>query len=483
MNKNKKLYITTTLGYVNAEPHIGHALEFIQADVLSRYFKKKLGKENVFFNLGTDEHGLKVYTKAQEEGLSIEKFVNKYAQRFKDFCELFYVEYDNFYRTSDKDHHKAAQEFWKRCDEKGDIYKKKYSGNYCLGCESFLTERDLVNGKCPYHYKEPELKEEENYFFKLSKYKEPLLKWLDENPDVLKPSNKLGELRKLINEAEDISISRLRENLPWGIDVPNDPEQVFYVWFDALTNYVNVLGFGSDEKKLNEWWPGIQLFGPDNLRFQGSVWQGMLASVGLEQTKKLLEHGMVLGPDGRKMGKSLGNVISPFDQEEKFGAEIVRFYLLTGIATYADSAYKEDDLINMYNSRLANNFGNLLNRVIHLANSKKVEINNEKKVEKDFKKKVDTLEKEIVKLYDDYEIALAGEKIDELADFGNKYITEQQPWDENKGTKEITNVLNNLSYLLKVVINLYEPIIPVSSKKADKALREKEGIILFDKIS
>ncbi len=166
---------------------------------------------------------------------------------------------------------------------------------------------------------------------------------------------------------------------------------MFYVWFDALTNYVNVVGFGEDEEKLNKWWPGIQLFGPDNLRFQGSIWQGMLASVGLPQSKRLLEHGMVLGPDGRKMSKTLNNVISPFDQEEKFGAEVVRFYLLTGIATFADSAYKEEELTNMYNSRLANNFGNLLNRTIHLANSKEVEINNVEAVEKSFRKEVDRI--------------------------------------------------------------------------------------------
>jgi methionyl-tRNA synthetase len=483
MNKNEKLYITTTLPYVNAEPHIGHALEFIQADAISRYFRKKLGEENVFLNLGTDEHGQKMLEQSKEEGLSVQEFVDKYAQRFKDFCKLFFVEYDYFYRTSDPEHHKAAQEFWKRCDEKGDIYKKKYSGLYCVGCERFLTEKDLVDGKCPDHDKEPELKEEENYFFKLSKYKKHLLKWLDENPEVLKPRKKVGELKKIIKETEDISISRLRENLPWGIEVPGDPEQVFYVWFDALTNYVNVLGFGSDEERLNKWWPGIQLFGPDNLRFQGSIWQGMLASVGLPQSKRLLEHGMILGPDGRKMAKTLGNVISPFDQEAKFGAEVVRFYLLTGIATYADSAYKEDDLVNMYNSRLANNFGNLLNRVIHLANSKEVEINNEQKVEKEFKEKVEKYEEEIENLYNEYEIALAGEKIDELADWGNKYITEEEPWGKGKEKEEVEAILNNLSYLLKVIIEFYEPIIPVSCQKALQALEKREKIILFEKIS
>ena len=427
MNK-QKIYITTTLPYVNAEPHIGHALEFVQADALSRYFRSKLGKENIFFNVGTDEHGQKIFNKAKEEGLSLNDFVDKYAQRFKDFCKLFFVEYDNFYRTSTPEHHEAAKAFWKKCEEKGDIYKKRYSGRYCIGCERYITEKELVDGKCPDHKTVPELKEEENYFFKLSNYSEPLLKWLDESKDFLKPESKIPELRKIISEIEDISISRLKENLPWGIEVPNDPEQVFYVWFDALTNYVNAVGFGTDEEKLSEWWPAIQLCGPDNLRFQGAIWQGMLASVGLPHSSKLLVHGMVLGPDGTKMSKTIGNIISPFDQESKFGAEIVRFYLLTGIITYGDCAYKEDDLINMYNSRLANNFGNLLNRTIHLANKKEVEINKEQYVEEDFKKTVDTYGEEVESLYEDFEISLAGEKIDELADYGNKYITKEEPW-------------------------------------------------------
>lgn len=480
--KNSKLYITTTLPYVNAEPHIGHALEFVQADALSRYFRNKIGKENVFFNVGTDEHGQKIFEEAEKEGLTVQEFVDKYAQRFKDFCELFYVEYDYFYRTSAKEHYKAAQEFWKRCDKKGDIYKKKYKGLYCVGCERYITEKELVDGKCPDHNRVPELKEEENYFFKLTKYKKTLLEWLDKNPDVLKPKRKLVELKAIIEETEDISISRLKENLPWGLEVPDDPEQILYVWFDALTNYVNVLGFGTDEERLEQWWPGVQLFGPDNLRFQGSIWQGMLASVGLPFSKKLLEHGMVLGPDGKKMAKSLGNIISPFDQEKKFGAEIVRFYLLAGISTFADSAYKEEDLINMYNSRLANNFGNLLNRVIHLANSRGVRIGREDSVEKEFKEAVDALESEIKELYEKYEIALAAEKVDILADFGNKYITEKEPWEKNKEEVEVEAVLNNLSYLLNSVIEYYNPIIPSSCTKAKQALKDQEKIILFEKI-
>jgi methionyl-tRNA synthetase len=208
----------------------------------------------------------------------------------------------------------------------------------------------------------------------------------------------------------------------------------------------------------------------------------MLACAGLEHTRALLEHGMVLGPDGRKMSKSLGNVISPFEQQEKYGAEIVRFYLLTGISTFADSAYKEDDLVNMYNARLANNFGNSLNRVIHLANSKGVKINDEKNVEEEYRTKVDTYRKEIESLYENYEISLAGEKIDELADWGNKYITEREPWSKNLGHKDVETILNNLSYLLKTVVRLYTPIIPQSSMRAEKALDNVEKIILFNKI-
>ncbi|NLZ24521.1 methionine--tRNA ligase [Candidatus Dojkabacteria bacterium] len=478
----KKLFITTTLPYVNAEPHIGHALEFVQADTIARYFREKLGKENVFFNIGTDEHGLKVYTTAQRENMDIRAFVDKYSQRFRDFCKLFFVEYDYFYRTSSTDHHKAAQEFWKRCEAKGDIYKKKYSGLYCLGCERFITEKELVDGKCPDHGIVPELKEEENYFFRLSKYREHLLDWINSNPGVLKPKQKLEELRAIIKDIEDVSISRQRKNLPWGIEVPNDPEQVLYVWFDALTNYVNVVGFGSDEKKLKEWWPGIQLFGPDNLRFQAVIWQGMLISAGLEHTLRLLEHGMVLSSDGTKMSKTKGNVISPFEQEKKYSAEIVRFYLLTGILTYADSAYKEDDLVNMYNSRLVNNFGNLLHRVLHLSNRYSVEINNESTVEEDFKQSVSKYVREIEGYYNDYEIAYAGESIDRLADWGNKYITEREPWGSKVSAKERENILNNLSYLLQLVIHFYTPIIPSSSELAKKALYDRENIILFKKI-
>lgn len=482
---DNKFYLTTTLPYVNADPHIGHTLEFIQADVIVRYFRKKLGKENVWFNTGADEHGLKIYQKAIENDKTPQEYVDYYSGKWKEFCELFLISYDTFYRTSDQSHHKLAQEFWKKSEQKGDIYKKKYEGLYCVGCEEFKTEKDLVNGKCPLHNIEPVFVSEENYFFKLTNYRQELLNWLDSNRDLLKPETKFEELRNWVKNMEDISISRVKEKLPWGIEVPGDPKQVMYVWFDALTNYTNVFldeKNPDDQTKLNTWWPGVQIFGPDNLRFQGAIWQAMLSSAGLSHTVKLLCHGMILASDGTKMSKTIGNVISPFDQFKKFGAEAIRFYLISAINTFGDSPYKEDDLINNYNAHLANNYGNLLNRVIHLSNKAGVEINQYESVESEFKSKVDNFRTQIENAFESYELQTAANKISELASFGNEYITVNKPWEIKDDLKKVKNILNNLSYLLSVINDVYEPIIPHTSEKAKVALEKREPIVLFPKI-
>ncbi len=482
MINSEKFYITTTLPYVNADPHIGHTLEFIQADVITRYMRSKLGDENVLLNVGTDEHGLKMYTKAKDAGQTPQEYVDHFAGRWQDFCKLLNISYDTFYRTTFESHHKAAQEFWRKSEENGDIYKKKYEGLYCVGHESFITEKELVDGKCPEHGTEPIVHSEENYFFKLSKYKQQILDYYDQNPDVVKPAHKLNELRNWIENMEDISISRMKENLPWGIDVPDDPVQVFYVWFDALTNYVNNVGFATDEEKLEKWWPGVQIFGPDNLRFQGAIWQGMLASVGLPFTRLLLCHGMVLAEDGTKMSKTIGNVVSPFDQAEKFGVEAVRYYMISGMATFADSAYREEDLINSFNSHLADNYGNLLNRVIHLAEKKEADICRVDDVETEFKAKVLSFKQRAEAYYDEFELQLAAQEANELATFGNKYIDDNKPWEKEKNPEEVGAVLNNLSYLLAIVTDLYSPIIPEATAKAKEALAKREKIILFQKI-
>lgn len=482
MNNNR--YITTTLPYVNADPHIGHTLEFIHADILARYYRKKNGKDSVFFNVGTDEHGLKIYQKAEDNKKTAQEYVDFYAGRWQEFCELFSISYDSFYRTSDKKHHKLAQKFWEKSSQNGDIYKKKYEGLYCVGCEEFKTEKDLVDGLCPLHNTKPITISEENYFFKLSKYKDTLLKWLDENGEDIKPEHKITELRNWIKNMEDISISRVKEKLPWGIEVPGDPEQVMYVWFDALTNYTNVF-FDEDfddKTKFEKWWPGIQFFGPDNLRFQCAIWQSMLLSAGFAHSAKLLCHGMVLAEDGTKMSKSIGNGISPFDQHEKFGTEAVRFYLGAGLPTYSDSPYKELDLINLYNSHLANNFGNLLNRVIHLAIKSGSKINNSESVESEFKINVDGFSQRYSELMEGFEIQSALQIANELSSFGNEYITVEKPWEIKEDQNRVEMILNNLSYLLSVLIDLYEPVVPHSCEKAIEHLNKVEPVVLFEKL-
>lgn len=476
----EKFYLTTTLPYANAEPHMGHTLEFIQADIIARYMRKKLGNNNVFLNVGTDEHGLKMYQKALDNNKTPKEFVDFYTKKFIDFCRDFNISYDNFYRTTDEKHEKVAQKFWDISLENGYIYKKKYEGLYCVGCEAFKTEKDLINGKCPDHNKEPIEYSEENYFFKLSSFREKLLEYIDNNSEFISPKTKIEELRNFVADMEDISISRMKKNLPWGIDVPNDPEQVLYVWFDALSNYIGAIGFPEDlDMKYAE--NMYQICGPDNLRFQGAIWQGMLMSVGFKNSKKIIVHGTILGPDGVKMSKTIGNVVSPFEQLEKYGYEAIRFYLASSFG-FANSPYKEEDLVNLYNSLLADNFGNLLNRVIHLANVKNVNINNFANITEDFKEKVDEFTKLTNEKFESFEINEAVKKITELSSFGNDYIQKEEPWGKDKEISKVEEILNNLSYLLYNVIKLYSPIIPESCEKAKNALEKREKIILFNKI-
>jgi len=484
----KTFYLTTTLPYVNAAPHIGHALEFFQADAIVRYYRKKLGKENVFFNVGSDEHGLKIYQKARDNNLTAKEYVDQNVQHWYEFCKLFNISYDNFYRTSDPKHYPLAQKFWEECNKRGDIYKKKYEGLYCVGCEAFKTEKELVDGKCPDHNTVPIQYSEENYFFKLSKYKDEVLEYYKAHPEVVKPDWKHEELENFIQNIEDISISRLKETLPWGVPVPGDDSQVMYVWFDALTNYTNAIGYGQDEEKFKTWWDNdnpehltVQLFGPDNLRFQCAIWQGMLASADINFTKRLLCHGTILAADGTKMSKTKGNVVSPFDQQTKFGTDIIRYYMLAKLPTFGDSAYSENDLINNYNADLANNFGNLINRVIHLENKKNVKINDYANAEAGFKTQVQDILKSITAGFEAFDLNSAADDLTKLSNFGNKYIDEKKPWSESS-TEEVEKTLNNLSYLLSELVEHYEPFIPESCIKAKEALSKRETIILFPKL-
>lgn len=365
-------YLTTTLPYVNAPPHIGFALEITRADILARYHRL-LGDE-VFFNTGTDEHGLKIYRAAQKEGKELQKYADEYAAKFDRLKEALNLSYDNFIRTTDPRHVATAQEFWKRCEKNGDIEKKIYKVKYCVGCELEKTDSELVDGKCPIHPElEIEIIEEENYFFKFSKYQKPLLELYKSRPDFVVPETRLHEIKKFVESGlEDFSISRLKEKMPWGVPVPGDEDHVMYVWFDALVSYISALGWPKNEKRFEEFWGtkdspnAVQIAGKDNLRQQSAMWQAMLFSAGLPNSKQIYIEGFIT-TSGQKISKSSGKVIDPFELVEKYGTDAVRYYLARHIHPFEDSDFTEEKFREAYNAHLANGLGNLVARVMKLA--------------------------------------------------------------------------------------------------------------------
>ena len=355
-----KYYITTTLPYVNAKPHIGFALEIVQADALARYHR--LRGEEVIFNTGTDEHGQKIYEKALEEKKEPKAYVDEYAAKFDALKEALNLSYTNFIQTSDPKHEAAAQEFWKRCAARGDIYKARYQVKYCVGCELEKTDSELVDNRCPVHPNlELQLVDEENYFFKFSNYQQPLLDLYEKHPDFVVPENRLREIKTFVEGGlKDFSISRIASKMPWGVPVPGDDTQVMYVWFDALVNYISTLGW-PDESGAFTFWPGVQVAGKDNLRQQSAMWQAMLLSAGVAPSKQIFIHGFITS-GGQKMSKSLGNVVDPFDEVNEYGTDALRYYLLREIPSHDDGDFSRARMEERY-AELANRLGNLVSRV------------------------------------------------------------------------------------------------------------------------
>ena len=358
--------ITTTLPYVNADPHIGFALEIVQADMLARYYRAK--GFDVVFNTGTDEHGQKIYQKAIEAGVEPKSYCDEYAAKFDGLKAALNLSYTHFIRTTDEHHIAAAQEFWKRCDANGDIYKKQYSVKYCVGCELEKTDSELVDGRCPVHpNRELDLLEEENYFFAFSKYQQKLLDLYRDRPDFVVPQARMNEIRTFVQGGlNDFSISRLKTKMPWGVEVPGDSEQVMYVWFDALVNFISTLGWPTAGSLFDSAWPSVQVAGKDNLRQQTAMWQAMLMSVGIEPSKQVFIHGYVTA-DGQKMSKSIGNVINPYDLVAEYGTDATRLYLLGGLPSWQDGDYSKEQFEILFATKLANGIGNLVSRVAAMA--------------------------------------------------------------------------------------------------------------------
>ncbi len=469
----KTFYITTTAPYVNADPHIGFALEIIQADVIARY--KKLSGYDVAFGFGTDEHGVKIYRRALESKKDPQAYCDEYAKKFDDLTKMLNLSVTHFIRTTDPLHLKAAQEFWIRCYEKGDIYKKNYRIRYCVGCELEKTDSELINGKCPVHPNlEIENYEEENYFFKFSNYQQKLLKLYKASPSFVLPANRLEEIRNFVEKGlQDFSISRLKTKMPWGVDVPNDPDHVMYVWFDALVYYLSNIGWPQDEKNFNKWWPVVQIAGKDNLRQQSAIWQAMLMSAGLPPSKQILIHGFITS-DGQKMSKSLGNVINPFDLVRKYGTDALRYYLLKEIPPFDDGDFSYSRMEEVYNADLANELGNLVSRITNLAEQDKLV--GDSLITHQFSSGVK-------ELFESYQFNLLLESVWKQIKDLNKSLDKFAPW--KKEVVERKDFLFQCFKTLKSVAFQLQPFIPETAEKILKATSGKIKKIspLFPKLN
>lgn len=471
MVEKKTFYITTTIPYVNAAPHIGFALEVVQADILARY-RRLLGDE-VFFNFGSDEHGVKIYRRALEEKKDPQTYVDEYAARFQALKDALNLSYTTFTRTTNPHHKAAAQEFWRRCLAADDIYKKNYQVKYCVGCELEKTDSELLDGKCPIHPNlEVELIAEENYFFRFSKYQEPLKKFYAEHPGFVVPDFRLNEIRALINRGlEDFSISRLKEKMPWGVPVPDDNTHVMYVWFDALVNYISALGWPEDEKNFQKFWGvkgspnALQFAGKDQVRQQAAMWQAMLFSAGLPQTKQIFIHGFVTS-GGQKMSKSLGNVIDPFAVVKDYGTDALRYYLARHIHPSEDSDFTMEHFKEVYNANLANGLGNLVARVMKLAQTH---------LSEGTRPEAQGFPNEFTKLLEKFEMNKAADYIWSRIGALDERIAKEEPFklvktDPAAGKKLIFELTQEL-YLIGRMLN---PFMPETNEKIKKAVIENK---------
>jgi methionyl-tRNA synthetase len=368
MSAKSARYITTTLPYVNAEPHIGFALEMVQADTLARYWRL-MGHE-VFFNTGTDEHGQKIAEKADAAGQSRQDYVDYYAAQFTKLKDALNLSYDNFIRTSNPAHKAAAQAIWQRCVDNGYIDKKVYKGLYCVGDEMFLRGSDLVDGKCPNHPNiDPIEIEEENYYFKLSEFEDYLLEYLSDEESITPDWQRQWAIDFVKGGLGDLSISRPKTRVDWGVPVPGDDEHVMYVWFDALTNYISTLGWPDESGDFATYWQNgetLQLAGKDQVRFQSIIWQAMLKAADLPATNSVFYHGFITS-GGAKMSKSLGNVISPYDMVERYGVDATRYMLLRHVHPTDDSDVTWEKMDEWYTANLVNGLGNLTARIMKMA--------------------------------------------------------------------------------------------------------------------
>ncbi len=482
----KTFYITTSIPYVNSAPHLGNVLDSVYADTLARYRRQQ--DLDVRFLTGSDEHGAKIVRSAAQAKITPQQFVDQNSAKFRALKELLDLSWDDFIRTSDRQRHwPAAQKLWEKLAQSGDLYKKTYKGLYCVGHEAFVTEKDLENGICKDHQKAPEVIEEENWFFKLSKYSKEIYKRIVADKIRIVPEGRKNEILALLGGGlEDISFSRPSKDLSWGVPVPGDPTQTMYVWAEALVCYISALGYGSaDESLFEKYWPAdVQVIGKDNLRFHAAIWPGMLLSAGVALPKTIFVHGF-LTVDGKKISKTVGNVIDPVELVKKYGTDPVRYYLLREISPFEDGDFSYEKFEQLYNGDLANGLGNFAARSLALAEklgpiTEDPEKETDKKIIAKIKAARKTIHEKITLFRFNEALAAAWE----LVHFGDAYVNAEKPWEGDK-----RNVILGTVVLLDNLASMLQPFLPGTAKKiseaivwSGKTLSIKRPAVLFPRI-
>ena len=468
-------YVTTPIYYINSEPHIGSAYTTIVADVVARY--KRLDGYDVFFLTGTDEHGQKVLQAAEARNMSPQAFCDELAGKFQKLWKELKITNNQFVRTTDEIHMNTVQHFIKKMKENGDIYKGQYEGWYCVPCETFWTEEDIGKEKiCPSCGREVKRVKEENYFFRLSKYNDALLKLFRENPNFVQPDFRRNEMLKILEGGlRDLSITRT--SFKWGVPMPDDPKHVIYVWVDALINYISAIGYPHDMEKFEKYWPAdVHLIGKEINRFHSLIWPAMLMSAGLPLPKQVYAHGW-LTVNGQKISKSLGNAIDPREFVKTYGNDAVRYYLLKDIQFGRDGDFSEENLITRINADLANDLGNLLHRTQAMIKKFNDDIIPEPGENDTVDKGLISLAKKTVTAYKEYmdklKFTQALETIWELVKYGNKYIDLTEPWKLGKlpdKKERLNTVLYNLAEVLRLVSLMIAPIMPDTANEIFKRI-------------
>jgi methionyl-tRNA synthetase len=456
----EKFYLTTAIDYVNGAPHIGHAYEKIISDIIVRHFRQR--SDNVYFLTGTDEHGIKIQKTAAAAGITPQELCDANAQKFKDAWAQLDIAYSKFGRTTDDQHKRAVQDIFKKLLDKGDIYKHAYKGLYCAGCECFLAEKDLVDGLCPVHNKAPELVSEENYFFRLSKYRDAIAAHIKASPDFILPAWRAAEVLNQLEDTQDISVSRSAKSVQWGIPVSSDPEQTIYVWIDALSNYYTQPDAG--------WWPAtVHVIGKDILKFHAIYWTGILMALELPLPQSIFAHGWIT-IDAAKMSKTTGNVIAPGDILKSFNLDepdALRYYMASAANAGKDGNYSDEDFKEKVNAHLANGMGNLLNRTLSML--KKYDCKAPQVKTPDYA--AAAIEK-VNAHFDKYEVAEAAHEIMMLVDTANKYVTDNAPWTlaKNGEMEKCAEVLATTLEIMRVVTGLIAPYCPNIAQRMERQL-------------